>query len=177
MSTSNPTTRAEPAPLRAFLLQGVLRFTAAVGGLPGVDRIALVGSLTTHKASPKDADVLVTVASDCDLDRLAKAARALKGHAQTRNSGADIFLADPDPAGRYVGRICHWRDCRPGIRLACRAQHCGRREFLNDDLQDVELSSTLVAAPPIELWPVVVRRVAVPVDVEELLLRALQART
>lgn len=169
-------TRAEPAPLRAFLLQGVLRFTAAVGGLPGVDRIALIGSLTTHKPTPKDADVLVTVAADCDLDRLAKAARALKGHAQTRNSGADIFLADPGPDGRYVGRICHWRDCRPGIRLACRAQHCGRREFLNDDLQDVDLSSTLVAAPPIELWPVVVRRVAVPVDVDELLLRALQAR-
>ena len=167
-------TGAEPAPLRTFLLQGVLRFTIEVGGLPGVVRIALIGSLATQKASPKDADVLVTVASGSSLDRLAKAGRCLKGHAQTRNSGADIFLTNPD--GRYVGRICHWRDCRPGIRLACRAQHCGQREFLSDDLQDVNLSSALVAAPPIELWPLVMRRVAVPADLEDILLGTLQAR-
>lgn len=161
-------------PLRTFLLQGVARFTVAAGGLPGVTRIALVGSLTTQKAWPKDADVLVTVDPDSNLDRLAKAGRALKGFAQTRNSGADIFLSSLD--GQYIGRICHWRDCRPGIRLACRAQHCGRREFLNDDLQDLTLTSSLVAAPPIELWPSVVRRVAVPADVEDVLLRTLLAR-
>ena len=47
------------------------------------------------------------------LDRLVKAGRALKGFAPTRNSGADIFLSNLD--SRYIGRICHWRDCRPGI--------------------------------------------------------------
>lgn len=139
----------EPVPLRSFLLAQVLRFTLKVAGLPGVSRIALMGSLTTSKAAPKDADVLVSVSPDCSLDRLATAARALKGQAQSRNSGADIFLADLD--GRYIGRICHWRECRPGIRLACRAQHCGRREFVHDDLQVVHLASTLVAQPPIEL--------------------------
>jgi hypothetical protein len=122
----------------------------------------------TQKASPKDADVLVTVNPDSSLDRLAKAGRVLKGFAQTRNSGADIFLSNLD--GQYIGRTCHWRDCRPGIRVACRAQHCGRREFLNDDLQDVNLSSSLVAAPPIALWPSVVRRIALPVDVDDVLL-------
>jgi predicted nucleotidyltransferase len=161
-------------PLRTFLLRGVARFTAAVGGLPGVTRIALVGSLVTLKASPKDADVLVTVNPDSSLDRLAKAGRALKGFAQTRNSGADIFLSNLDD--QYIGRICHWRDCRPGVRVACRAQHCGRHEFLNDDLQDVNLASSLVAAPPIELWPSVVMRSAVPADVDDVLLRSLQAR-
>lgn len=54
-----------------------------------------MGSLTTSKISPKDAGVLVTVAADSSLDGLAKAGRALKGYAQTRNSGADIFLANP----------------------------------------------------------------------------------
>lgn len=161
----------EQSPLRAFLLQGVLRFTLAARNLPGVSRISLVGSLTTSKASPKDADVLVTVASDCSLNRLARAGRALKGHAQTRNSGADIFLTNPD--GLYIGRTCHWRECRPGIRLACRAQNCGAREFLNDDLQVVNLAPTLVGAPPIEIWPRVVRRVPVPADVERTLLEPL----
>lgn len=51
----------EPTSLRAFLLEGVLRFTQSVGGMPGVTRIALVGSLVTEKVMPKDADLLVTV--------------------------------------------------------------------------------------------------------------------
>ena len=161
----------EQEPLRTFLLSGVLRFTLAAARLPGLHRIALIGSLTTSKMSPKDADVLVTVGLDSSLDRLAKAGRALKGYAQTRNSGADIFLASPK--GQYIGRVCHWRECRPGIRLACQAQQCGRREFLSDDLQNVNLPSTLVAAPPIEIWPAVVRRVTVPADVEQFLLQPL----
>lgn len=169
-----PVTDEEQVPLRTFLLNGVLRFTLAAAGLPGVDRIALMGSLTTSKISPKDADVLVTVAADSSLDRLAKAGRALKGYAQARNSGADIFLANPN--GQYIGRVCHWRECRPGVRLACQAQRCGQREFLSDDLQVVNLPSTLVAAPPIEIWPVVVRRVTIPADVEQILLQPLQAR-
>jgi len=163
----------EQVPLRTFLLIGVLRFTHAVLKLRGVSRVSLVGSLATPKVTPKDADVLVTIASDCELDRLAKAGRALKGHAQTRNSGADIFLASPD--GRYIGRTCGWRECRPGIRVACRALHCGEVQFLNDDLQVVSLAPPLIAAPPIDLWPQVVRRVAVPADVEQLLLEPLAA--
>jgi hypothetical protein len=103
-----PTIGEEQVPLRTFLLNGVLRFTMTVGGLPGVSMIALMGSLATRKVSPKDADVLVTLAADSSLDRLAKASRALKSYAQTRNSGADIFLADPK--GQYIGRVCHWRE-------------------------------------------------------------------
>ena len=141
----------EQVPLRIFLLNGALRFTHVVRDIAGVSRVSLVGSLTTSKTTPKDADVLVTVAPDCDLARLAKAGRALKGHAQTRNSGADIFLASPD--GRYIGRTCGWRECRPGIRVACRALHCGATEFLNDDLQVLNLAPALIDQPPIDLWP------------------------
>lgn len=161
----------EQVPLRIFLLNGVLRFTHVVRDIAGVSRVSLVGSLTTSKTTPKDADVLVTVAPDCDLARLAKAGRALKGHAQTRDSGADIFLASPD--GRYIGRTCGWRECRPGIRVACRALHCGATEFLNDDLQVLNLAPALIAQPPIDLWPQVARRVAVPADVEQVLLEPL----
>lgn len=161
------------SPLRTFLLEGVLKFTRTARAIAGVNRVSLVGSLTTPKAQPKDADVLVIVASGCNLAQLAKAGRALKGHGQTRNSGADIFLATPE--GRYLGRNCGWRDCRPGIRLACRALHCGGTEFLNDDLQVVNLAPQLIAKPPIDLWPHVVRRVPVPPDVERVLLEPLTA--
>jgi hypothetical protein len=110
--------------------------------------------LTTTKAIPKDADVLVTIDNAMDLAELARAGRRLKGFAQAINLSADIFLADE--GGRYLGRICHYRECHP--RMACLAQHCGRREHLNDDLHVVTLSKELLAAPPVDLWPNVVRR-------------------
>jgi hypothetical protein len=155
-------------PLREFLLREVLRFVRTASSIPGVTRIALVGSLATTKPNPKDADVLVSVTDDVDLARLATAGRTLKGRAQTRNSGADIFLAD---SRGYIGRICHWRECWP--RRACRAQHCARKEHLNDDLHVVNLNIDLVRAPPIELWPNLASRVAAPADVQELLLTPL----
>ncbi len=159
-------------PLRSFLLDGVLQFTREASRLPGVIRIALIGSLTTPKLSPKDADVLVTIEPLLDLTALARLGRQLKGRNQTRNSGADIFLAHLDQ--QYIGRICGWRECRFGVRLACRARHCGQREFLNDDLHLVQLDGPLLMSPPVELWPTVVAHQALPADVTERLLRPLQ---
>ncbi len=157
---------AEPRP---HLLKAVLAFVRAARTCPGVRRIALVGSLTTEKAVPKDADVLVTVDGLDDLGPLARFGRRLQGETQHINLGADIFLADAE--GRYVGRICHYRECFPGV--LCRALHCGQRQHLKDDLQIVTLAAELIAAPPVELWPKIVRRVRVPADVEEELLAAL----
>jgi hypothetical protein len=133
-------------------------------------RIALLGSLTTTKAIPKDADVLVTIDGDLKLHALARAGRRLKGFAQTMNLGADIFLADE--RGPYLGRICHYRECHP--RVLCLAQHCGQREHLNDDLHIVTLSQELIASPPVDFWPKVVRRLTVPVDVENIVLTELE---
>jgi hypothetical protein len=146
----------------------VLTFVRSARSTPGVLRIALLGSLATDKPIPKDADVLVTIDAAVDLDPLARLGR-LKGTAQTINLGADIFLADA--AGRYMGRICHYRECRP--RVACRALSCGLRQHLNDDLQIVTLSPTLVSAPPIDLWPRIVARCAVPTDTHALLVAKL----
>jgi hypothetical protein len=84
--------------------------------------------------------------------------------------GADIFLAEE--AGRYLGRICHYRECHP--RVACRALNCGRRQHLNDDLQIVTLSPALTLAPPIDLWPRIVTRSPVPADIAVLLLAKLK---
>ncbi len=155
---------------RRHLLRAVLAFVRAARSAPGVRRIALLGSLATDKPVPKDADVLVTIDADIDLAPLARLGRRLKGTAQTINLGADIFLADE--ADRYLGRICRYRECH--ARVACRALNCGRRQHLNDDLQIVTLSPALIAAPPIDLWPRIVTRHAVPADTEVLLLFELE---
>jgi hypothetical protein len=147
----------------------VLDFVRAAKSCPGILRIALVGSLATDKPVPKDADMLVTIDPGIDLSSLARIGRRLKGTAQTINLGADIFLADE--TGRYIGRICHYRECYP--RVACRALHCGGRQHLNDDLQIVTLDPALIALPPIDLWPRIARRVAVPADTETVLLAKL----
>jgi hypothetical protein len=154
---------------RPHLLNAVLALVRAARSTPGVLRISLLGSLATDKPVPKDADVLVAIDAAMDLGPLARLGRRLQGTAQTINLGADIFLADA--SGRYLGRICHYRECRP--RVACRALSCGRRQHLNDDLQIVTLSPALISAPPIDLWPRIVARCAVPANTQALLVAKL----
>jgi hypothetical protein len=151
---------------RRVLLTAVREFVLAASACPGVHRIALVGSLATDKPVPKDADLLVTIDGGMDLGPLARVSRRLKGQAQSINLGADIFLADE--TGHYLGRICRYRECH--ARVLCHARHCGDRQYLNDDLDDVTLSPELIAAPPLDLWPAVTRRCTVPSDVEATLL-------
>jgi hypothetical protein len=162
-------------PVRTQLLEAALSFVRSAARLTGVKRIALIGSLATPEPSPKDIDLLVTVADDMDLAPLARAARQLNGRAmQTgRSRGGDVFLADAE--GTYLGRTCPWKQCGPGIRQSCDALHCGQRHYLHDDLRAITLQPALIQAPPIELWPEVVTRVAAPADVQELLLKPIQA--
>lgn len=157
---------------REKLLEEVLAFVRAASRLAGVTRIALIGSLTTTKQDPKDADLLVTITDNMDLSRLATLGRKLQGHAQNFGRGGDIFLADPQH--HYLGRTCPWKRCAPGIRVSCDALHCGRPPFLHDDLGAIELPTELVAHPPLELWPKIVARVVIPNDVTEIVLQPLQ---
>ena len=162
------TTSYIPPDIRAYLIAEALKFTLAASKLSGVIRIALIGSLTTNKKEPKDADLLVTVTDETDLEPLARIGRRLQGHAQNINRGGEVFLSDP--SGNYIGRICHWKVCEFGIRMRCDALHCGRREYLHDDLKAIKLSSSLIAAPPLELWPEVIIRIPLPQDVEQSLI-------
>lgn len=157
---------AEP---RGHLLQAVLEFAKGARDHPAVHRVAIVGSLTTSKPIPKDADVLVTIASFDSFDTLAQAGRRLMGTTQRINLGADIFLADID--NRYLGRICIHRECH--VRATCFALTCGRIQHLRDDLNEITLAYALIASPPIVLLPKTVRRCVVPADVEALLLEQL----
>ncbi|HZR42901.1 MAG TPA: hypothetical protein VFB12_22470 [Ktedonobacteraceae bacterium] len=158
--------------MRARLIADALSFTLSARHLPGVTRIALIGSITTSKHDPKDVDILVTVTDDADLTPLAMLGRKLQGHALSIGKGGEIFLADPQ--NKYLGRICRWKVCEFGIRMSCDAIHCARRQYLHDDLHVVKLSDELVASPPIELWPQVVVRVPLPQDVEQGLIIPLQ---
>jgi len=72
---------AEPRPV---LLAAVRDFVREAAACAGVLRVALVGSLTTEKAVPKDADVLVIIDGGMELNKLARAGGRLKGRAQRR---------------------------------------------------------------------------------------------
>ena len=152
--------------MRQQLLSHLPWFVSAVTKLPGIRRIALLGSITTHKQNPKDIDFLVVVDDDVDLEPLARLGRKIKGRAQQMNRGADIFLADAQ--GRYLGRTCSWKTCGPGIRRSCDALNCGKRHYLHDDLKAVTLSQETVRTA-LELWPSLERRVGLPDDLEKLL--------
>lgn len=157
------------AEVRGTLLQLTLEFVLAARQIPEVARITMLGSLVTAKSRPKDADVLVTITGDAALEALAHAGRRFQGGAQGINSTADVFLADT--SGRYLGRLCHFRECRPRVR--CRARHCGARPHLADDLDVVCLDDTLILTPPLVLYPTVMARTEVPPDLDTLLLAAL----
>jgi len=160
---------AEPRPV---LLREVLAFVHSAAGCPGVQRIALLGSLATPKPIPKDADVLVTIDADMDLDPLATMGRRLKGRCNHINLGADIFLCDAQE--RYLGRICTHRECFR--RASCDARSCGERQHLRDDLDILTLPGPVMRRPPFILWPTVVRDAPAPPDVDALLLTPLEQR-
>lgn len=159
--------RHQSGELRERLIRVAIGFAQAVSAIPGVRRISMLGSILTAKPDPKDVDLLVRIADDADLARLARHARRLQGATQQFNHGADVFLADE--AGRYLGRTCPWKDCRLGARLRCDALHCGARPHLHDDLRTIKLTAALVASPPLDLWPTVELRCDLPADVARLL--------
>jgi len=69
-----------------------------------------------------------------------------------------------------VPAACTWGALAPGanavgIRRRCEAQQCG--SHLYDDLQNIRLPLDLINAPPLMLWPNVVRRAEIPVDIRE----------
>jgi predicted nucleotidyltransferase len=152
--------------MREQLLFHLPWFVSAVAKLPGIRRIALLGSITTNKQNPKDVDFLVVVDDDVDLEPLARLGRKIKRRAQQLNRGADIFLANVQ--GRYIGRTCSWKRCGAGIRRSCDVLNCGKRHYLHDDLEAVTLSQDTLRAA-LELWPSLERRVGLPDDIERIL--------
>jgi predicted nucleotidyltransferase len=149
---------------RMKLLSLAAEYVRRIQGLDGIQRIALVGSLCTPKAKPKDIDILLSLRPGLDLAELARISRSLKGSTQSMSSGADIFLAE---GGRYIGRICGYRECYPRVR--CLALHCGGRPHLNEDLGNLKLDDCLIADPPLVLWPEWKAKPGLPEDTLDML--------
>ncbi len=160
------------APPRQHLLAAVAPFIKAAIRLTGVTRLALIGSLPTDKVDPKDIDLLMTISDATDVSELDRLGRQLQGRISATAHGlygVDVFLADP--SGRYLGRLCKHKEC-PSLRQ-CAARHCGRRPHLKDDLDVITLAPSLIAAPPLVLWPTITTHGVVPPDVVTNLLAAL----
>ena len=157
--------------LRKIMFAEVRRFVRFARDIAGVERIALIGSLTEDKEFPKDVDLLVTVTDDCDLAPLATLSRQLTGHLAAHNVGADIFLANSN--AQYIGRTCPWKKCGRGIRASCDAISCGARKYLHDDFKAIRLNENLVQSPPVQLWPEVKAAPNCPSDLREQLLQPL----
>lgn len=160
--------------VRTQLLTATVPFVLAAAQMQGIKRVALIGSLTTTKTDPKDVDLLLTIDDAMDLEQIATAGRRLRGRVTSfthGNYGTDLFVASS--RHRYLGRLCHHKDC-PSHRISCEAAHCGQRPYLRDDLRSVTLEKSLVIAPPLDLWPTIIARVAVPSDVEQHLLQPLK---
>ena len=129
-----------------------------------------LGFADYDQGNSKSVDVLVTIDGALASVSLGRRGRRLQGFAQAKTLGADISWPMIADAILVASAIIH---------SAFRARHvdaqnCGRREHLNDDLQLVTPADQLIAAPPITLWPNVVRRGTVPADVEKLLLTELE---
>ncbi len=152
---------------RILLIEETIEFTVRAIKTHGVKRIALIGSLPTDKANPKDTDVLITISEDIDLKDFARLSRRLQGRSQGFNRWANIFLVSEQ--GEYLGRTCPWRDCRSGARPSCQALHCGWRPHLYDDLQNIVLENEVIEQPSIELWPNLIVRIRIPDDLKEYL--------
>jgi Family of unknown function (DUF6932) len=149
---------------RDQLLGAGAEFVRFAKQIHGVQRIGLIGSMCAARSDPKDIDFVVEISDDVDWDGLAAQGRRLKGRAQQANRGADIFLVRD---GRYIGRICHYRECFP--RRACHALHCGETPHLNDDLTTLQLRREVFEAPAVTIWPDLQRRAKLPKDVEAFL--------
>ena len=158
---------ADQPTLREHLLNAGAEFVERLKPVPSVRRIALIGSLTTDKDNPKDIDFLVTVDPSADIPRVAAWGRRLKGQAQQRSAGADVFLCSEDD--RYLGRLCGYRTCQP--RAACLGGECHLGTHLKTDFAVVQLSRELVHNPPIILWPRIEARMPPPEDVQRCLLQ------
>ena len=69
-------------------------------------------------------------------------------------------------AGARNAGISEWG---PALRISSDALHCGQRHDLHDDFRAVRLPKSLIAAPPLELWPRQVVWLPLPEDLKRAL--------
>jgi len=154
---------------RLRMLNAVKEFLPAIKKTNGVKFIGLIGSITRDSLKPKDIDLVIRVTPSADLSPLATLFRKIVGRMSQIGKGADMFIYDNE-TGEYLGRICPYKECAPGIRR-CEAGHCGKRPYLKDDLSTLRLQPFARKNVPVELHPTPRYNPPVaPDDVNEILL-------
>ena len=156
---------------RKNLIQLVYEFIISCRNIEDIKRVAIIGSILSENAKPKDVDLLLTIPDNLELTGLAKISRTLQGKSGSLGGGADVFLANLN--NEYIGRICIWKDCHFGARMSCDANNCGKRKYLHDDLNTITLKRELIDNPPLIIFPKIIRNVLIPTDIEEGLLKIL----
>lgn len=137
-----------------------------IKNLDEVIQVALIGSVCTNKPNPKDIDLLVTVRPGSDLTRLARLNRKTQGRIQQGLCSAEIFVAED---GRYVGRICRYREPWPRVICGNNKLVCDlHKEFLCNTSNNFTLSQSLIDTPPIILYPKFSASANVPDDVRQI---------
>jgi len=128
------------------------RLTTALARCPGVEAISLIGSVArplprdVPRFAPyrqlglkiahecKDLDLAAWVSRPDGLETLRRTrARVVKDIVAERGFGPadheiEVFLLEPG-TNRYLGRLCHFRECPAGKR-ACASAGCGQPRFL-----------------------------------------------
>lgn len=149
---------------RQSMLKVLGEFLPSLKALKHMEQIGLIGSMTTPKREPKDIDIVVYIGVDFDLSALAGIYRKMLGRMQSIGRGVDIFTFEQ---GSYIGRPCRYRECGRGIRLLCKADNCGRRHHLCNDLKNLNLSSTTLTNLPVQLYPKGLSGDNIPEDIRD----------
>lgn len=143
-------------------------FLPSLKAINCIKEIGLTGSMTTPKREPRDIDIVVSTVPGSDLSQLATIYRKISGRLQSMDRGIDIFIFEKNS---YIDRPCRYRECAPGIRQSCTANHCGLRPYLCDDLSVIELCPTTLTRLPVRLHPAGWCMEDVPEDVKEFVRR------
>jgi hypothetical protein len=124
--------------MREQLLFHLPWFVSAAAKLPGIRRIALLGSITTNKQNPKDIDFLVMVDDDHDLEyqwsRDGKQLAVTRGGFEQR-PGADrkprklIAASTATLLVKINGQVASEFPTEPAIGLSLRHSWSWQRSF------------------------------------------------
>ena len=112
-----PDEKTSNAARRQRMLEGVGQFAQKLRRFSSVIEVGLAGTLASEDEYPNDIDAVVFLDGFNELPDIARAARQM---ASVCNSW-EVFVFTVD--FKYLGRICHYKECRP--RVACADKRCG----------------------------------------------------
>lgn len=102
---------------RQGLLVGVAQFAEKLHSCASVVEIGLAGSLASDDEYPNDIDAVLFLDHVDELSVIARFARQMS----SITASWEVFVFTRDFS--YLGRICHYKVCRP--RAACADKRCG----------------------------------------------------